>query len=169
MAARLYGSGACPTKKAASAAAGLHPNYLSMMTAPKNGNELAKRLVTDVDVMIQDQTVNMSRVLSILGRRAIGSIDQLRRESSNENIQLKASIDLADRAPETQKIQRLQVEALHIGASDAKALAAAMVESAANREQHKQHFAEGGEYIKVDLAMTEELPEEDTVPVDPDA
>jgi len=129
MAARLYATGACRTKKAASLAAGLHPNYLTMLTSPANGSVPVLRMLNDIDEKIEDQTIETSAIISLLGRKALGKIAHLMNNGS-EGTQLKAAIDLADRAPETSKTQKVQLDSFSLSGQDVKDLAAAMVESA---------------------------------------
>jgi hypothetical protein len=127
MAIHLYTSGVCGTKREASAAAGLHPNYLTMIS---NSSEPVQRLMDTLTSRIEDETVDSSAVLRTLGRKGIAKIYSLMETAAKEDVQLKAAQDLADRSPETQKTQRLEVSGLSLGASDAKELARALVESA---------------------------------------
>lgn len=129
LAARLYSTGTCKTKKEASTAAGLHPNYLTILSGPTSGSELVKRLINDVDAAIHDQSISTSQLLQRLGREAVGRIAQLM-DSDNEHVALKAAVDLADRSPETSKTQKVSVESFSLDGEDVKSLAAAMVEAA---------------------------------------
>jgi len=93
-----------------------------------NLNPETRRIIGDVHSMIADETVATSKVLQTLSRKALGKLANLM-DSDNENISFRAAQDLADRGPETQKTQRIQMDSLTLTGEDAKALAAAMVES----------------------------------------
>lgn len=148
MAARLYVSGACKTKREASAAAGLHPNYLSMLTSPNRGSEPVKMLIDEMHGMINDKTVDTSVVIERLGRMALGKLAGLM-HSDNEHIVLKAAQDLADRAPSTSKTTKLQVDHLTLHGEDAKALAKALVESAQDDSEFDEVLE--GDFVEVDI------------------
>jgi hypothetical protein len=150
LAARLWKTSICKTKKEASIAAGLHPNYLTMLTAPNGGSEAVKRLCGEIDKMVEDQTVDMSHILRYAGRKAIGRIAALM-DSSKEEIALKAAQDLADRAPETQKTQRVAVESFSLNGEDARELAKAIMESSQAAEQYREIAING-----LDEATTED-------------
>jgi hypothetical protein len=133
MACRLYGSGAVKTKREASIMAGLHPNTLTVTTGR---SEQANRLISDLSARIEDETVQTSVILQHLGRKALSKIAALMEHADSEHLQFKAAQDLADRAPETQKVQRVAMESLTLSGKDVQALADAMVESAREREQY---------------------------------
>ena len=153
-AALLYGSGALPTKRAASEAAGLHPNYLTMLT--NAGNEEVGRIISETQRMIENEAVSMSTVLQTLGRKAVGRIAQLMEFSASEKIQLEAAKDLADRTPNTAKTQMHQVTSLTIAGEDAKELARALVSSAHARSQYSDEVR--GDFIRVNQGgVSEEL------------
>lgn len=162
LATRLYTTGACPTKQAAAEAAGLDPAYFSLISSPKNGSRKLKNFMQEVDDALTEQSVDMSKVLSILGRRAVRNIASLMEDAEGEGTRLRAAQDLADRSPETQKIQKHQVESFTISGEDAKELAAAMVESARIKDRYMS-MAEG-DFVTVDMglgepAKLEELPD----------
>ncbi len=128
LAAYLYATGAEKTKKDAALAASVDPVYFGMLT---NHSIPMNRLINQTKSMIEDETISMSTVLQRLSRKAVGRIADLMDTSENEGIALKAAQDLADRHPETSRTSKIQVDAgLTIGTADAKALAAALVESA---------------------------------------
>jgi hypothetical protein len=129
MAARLYATGVAATKKEASVLAGLHPNYLTLLTRPNGGSEQVKRIVTEISKMIEDKAIDESVIIRKLGREALGRIAELM-VSPNDHVSLKAAQDLADRSPHTAKTQRFEVDAFTLSGQDVKALAAALVESA---------------------------------------
>lgn len=145
MAARLYASAAVPSKLAAARAVGLSPTHMYLMTTK---NEESKRLINEVDQRILEGTVEMSTVLREIGREAIVKLRNLMNAAASEQTQLRAAQDLADRNPETSKVQRHEIVATHITPTDAKALAAALVESARVKEQFSG-MAEG-DFVKVD-------------------
>ncbi len=149
LAARLYASGACKTKGEAAEAAGLSKGYFYVLSSPKNGSERVRSLIEQVDSEIQSKTVDMSKVIELLGRRAVRNIADHMENASSEALRLKAATDLADRSPETQKTQRTIAASFSVDGEDAKALAAAMVESA-NIQKKYAHVAEG-DYIEVNV------------------
>ena len=145
MAARLYATGACKTQKEASAAAGLHPNYLTLLMSE---NRMVQDFVSRIDREIESDAVDMSKMLVTLGRRGVRNIAQLMENGESEQVRFKAAQDLADRSPETSKIQKHAVASFSIEGEDAKAIAAALVESATVSRQ----FAEvgSGDFVRVD-------------------
>jgi hypothetical protein len=148
---RLYVTGACRTKREASVAAGLHPNYLTMLTRPGGGSDPVKAMMEEIHEMMSDKTIDMSVVIQRLGRMGIGQIAKLALLGGNERIQLDAAKSLADRSPETAGIQKIQAEGLTLGSLDAKALAEALVESARLASQY-DHIARDG-LIEVDITQ----------------
>lgn len=125
----LYKSGACKTKREASELAGLHPAYLSMLTAPNRGSEPVKRLADEIDTLLSDKAVDMSKVLQLTGRMAIGRMVKLM-DSGNERIALDSAKELANKSPETAGMLKVQVDPFTIDGLDAKQIAAALIESA---------------------------------------
>lgn len=143
MAAQLYASGALPTKKAASEAAGLHPNYLTMLT--NAGNEQVEQIITETQRMIQDESIEMSQILQVLGRKAVSKLATLMEHSASEKVQLEAAKDLADRAPQTSKVQKHETLSLTIEGENAKQLAEALVASAQARKTYAP-LVESGDF-----------------------
>lgn len=126
LAAVAYAAGTVTTKREAARLAGVTKEHFTHMT---NHNEETRRIINDTSQMINDETIATSKILQMLSRKAIGRLADLM-ESPNDAIAFRAAQDLADRGPETQKTQRLQVESLTLTGEDAKQLAKAMVESA---------------------------------------
>lgn len=157
MAMRLYTTGACKTKKEASQVAGLNENYLSMLTGQKHGSSVLKTAMADLDGRLEDETLDMNVVLRTLGRAGVAKLAAIMDDPGvKPDVQLKAAQDLADRSTETSKIQRHQVSTLTIAGHDAKAMAAALVESA----QARHLFAEDALHGRIEVAL-------DTVPTIP--
>lgn len=144
-AAMLYASGVAATKKEAAAIAGITPVHLQNMTSH---NPEVRRIMNDVQVLIDDETVATSKILQTLSRKAVGRLAELM-DSANETVAFRAAQDLADRGPETQKTQRVQVDALTLTGEDAKAIAAAMVESSKARETYADVAVHG--FVDVDI------------------
>jgi len=144
---RLYVSGACKTKREASAAAGLHPNYLTMLTGP-NGSPAVRNLMAEMEAQLHDATLDMSHVMTYLGRKAAMKAGLLL-DSGNERIALDAAKELMDRSPETQKTQRLQVDSFTLDGKDVWALIAALTESSTTRSEHV-HAINGIQEIAID-------------------
>lgn len=154
MAARLYATGAVKSKKAACEAMGLHPAYLGMLL--NNGNEGVNKILSETDTMIADRSIQMSAVLDALSRRAIGKIAKLMDVASSEKVQLDAAKDLADRGPETMKVQRHQIDGgLSIRSQDAAALAAALVQAADVQQRYVE--AAQGDFVKLVKAIPGEV------------
>lgn len=126
--------------------AGLHPTYL---TVAMNNSEPVKRLAASIQQELESDAADMSKVMQRLGRMAVGRLAQLM-DSGSESIALKAAIDLADRSPETQKTQRVEVASLTLSGGDAKAIAEALVESA---EAQKQF--DGAELVEIPQAPSD--------------
>lgn len=163
MAARLYATGAARTKAEASSMAGLHRNYLQMLTG-KNGSTEVKRIISDTDQLIEDETIATTVILQKLGRKAIGRIAK-KMESDNEHVALKAAIDLADRSPETSKTQKIQVESFSLDGKDVEALTRAMIE-AAEVSQRFSSAKDGLVEIDTDKRADVDIPvqaQEDTI------
>lgn len=156
LAERLYQSGAVPTKKAAARAAGLNPVTYYAMTMPRVGNEQIHQIGDDIDAAIHDRTINMSKVLALLGRKAVGKLNGLM-DSNSEMIQLKAAQDLADRSPETSKTIKHEVASISLSGQDAKEMAQALVESARSRDKFS-HLVDG-DFVKVESEQVKDLPD----------
>lgn len=121
----LYATGAARNKRDAALIAGITPVHFTNMS---NMNPETKRLINNVQQMVEDESITTSKLLQTLGRKAVGRLAQLM-DSPNDTVAFRAAQDLADRSTETQKTQRVQMESLTLSGEDAKALAAAMVES----------------------------------------
>lgn len=143
MAARLYASGAVPTKKAACEAVGLSPNYLTVM----NQNPEVKNILAEVDRAINDETVSLSRVIALTARKAARRIGELV-DSGNEHVALKASSDILDRTPETSKHFKTTSTSWSLDGKDAKELALALIEGARAKEKYLAIAA--GDFVRVD-------------------
>ena len=96
LATRLYTTGICRTKKEASEAAGLHPNYLTMLTGP-NGSDPVKHLMNEIDQKIEDKTIETSALIQSLGRKALSRMSTLM-DAGSEGVQFRAAQDLLDRS-----------------------------------------------------------------------
>ena len=132
LAARLYATGAVPTKKEAAEAAGLNPGYFSVVTQPDHPkfNPAAGKLMDEIDQALHDKSIQTSALLELLGREALVKMRDLMKDDGNKAIQFKAAQDLLDRAPETSKIQKHAVAGFSLAGEDAKQIAAALVQAA---------------------------------------
>lgn len=144
IAARMYATGATPTKTAAAKAVGLNPYWFTMMT---NHNEETRRVIGELDEHIQDRAVDMTAVLQALGRKAVKKIHDLMQGSGDEQIALRAAVDLADRSPETAKVQKIQDVTPHITPDDAKLLAATLVEAAEVKAKYLNQVQ--GDFVRI--------------------
>jgi hypothetical protein len=145
---RLLVTGACKTKREAAVAAGLHPAYLTQVTTH---SAAVIAYLQDMEALMTDKTADMSVVMNNLGRVGIAKIAQLAVAGGNERIQLDAAKTLADRSPDTAGIQKIQDAGLSLGAADAQALAAALIESA-KLAAHFDHVAKNG-LVEVDITQ----------------
>jgi hypothetical protein len=126
LAAKLYAKGIARTKKEACSMAGCHPSYLTLM----RDNEVIRRIHAESERQLDIATGDINIILQTLGREGLNTINELRQRSSSEAIQLKAAIDLADRSPETSKIQKHQLQSISLEGEDVSRLIAGMVEAA---------------------------------------
>lgn len=126
---------------------GVTPAYLSQVKSSQPGMDYVNGLNDSID----EKAMDTSSLLTKLGREAVATIANLMRSSSNQNITLRASQDLADRSAETQKTQRHHVETFSLNGKDAREIAAAMVEAAKLREDYAA--AALGDYIRVPLEI----------------
>lgn len=127
--------------------AGLHPHSFTVIS---NKSDPVKKLLNDLEGRLADDALDMSVVQRTLGRAALIKIAKLM-DSGNETVALKAAQDIADRSPEVSKIQRHEVATISLGTDDAKALAAALVESAKARESYADVALKG--LVEVDLNL----------------
>jgi hypothetical protein len=146
LATRLWASGACKTQKEAAQAAGIHPMYMSLV---KRENPRMTELINQIDKEIQDGTIDMSKVLLTLGRRAVRNLAHLAENAEKEDIRFRANVDLADRSPETVKTHKVQAEGtMQLRPEDVTALTHALVESARLRAKFPE--AAIGDFIRVE-------------------
>ena len=126
MAMRLYGNGSM-TQKEAAQAAGLHKVYVANLV---NKSPLVANFIDKIQGELDEQAVDMGKVIKAAGRKAIENIYLTMEHGDNPALKLKAAIDLADRSPETSKIQRFT-----LGSADVELLAQAMAEGRTAQEQ----------------------------------
>lgn len=150
LASRLYASGSVPTKEEAAKAAGLSPSYFYVASSPGNGREEVHELMDQVDSDIHDKTIEMTATLISVGREALSEIRHLMKSTKNEAIKLGAAKDLADRSPETSKVQKHQVESLSLSGHDARQLASALVAATEARRLYGDQV--NGDFIRVPIA-----------------
>ena len=115
-------------------AAGLHPNYLTMLTGP-NGSPAVKNVMAEMEAALHDKTLDMSAVMQYLGRKALVKVGTLL-DSQNERIVLDSAKELLDRSPETQKTTKFQVDSFTLDGQDVAALISALTESAKVSAEH---------------------------------
>lgn len=145
IAARLYNTGIARTLGEAAKMAGLAPATLYAMNVSDNEeyNRIASQAAKDSDIATGD----ISAVLQRLGRNALITIEALRASSESEAIRLKAAIDLADRSPETSKIQKMQVQTITMEGKDVAELTRGMIEAAQVQAQFTEVTT--GDFVKV--------------------
>jgi len=123
MALRMYAFGAVPTLSAAAEAVGVSLSALSL----KKKTPAGQAYMQSAQQILDDKTASTSQIISQLGRRAIEVIADKMENAKDDKLQLRAAIDLADRAPETSKVQKIQMESFTLAGKDAKAIAEALV------------------------------------------
>lgn len=143
MALKMIVMGAANNKEAAKAV-GLHPAYIPQLKASEPG----QKLMAEMEGQIDEKALETNVLMDKLGREALHKLAGLMRFSQNENIILRTAQDLADRSPVTSKIQKHQVETFSLGGADAKAIAEALVQSAAERQRYID--AGSGDFIRVE-------------------
>lgn len=138
MALRMYAFGACKTLGEAAEVVGLSPVWLSL----KKNSPAGQAYMQSAQQILDDKTASTSEIISRLGRRGIEVIAGFVEDTADKKLQLRAAIDLADRAPETSKVQKIQMESFTLAGKDAKALAEALVAGRSVNEQF-QHLSTG--------------------------
>lgn len=126
LALRLYVHGVCKTQKEAAHAAGLNYNYFHTILHTPAGQHYMKT----AHQLIEEHANDTNALIAKLSHRAIEVIGTLMEDAGKEDVRLRAAVDLADRGPETAKIQKHQVESFTLASTDARALAEAMVAAA---------------------------------------
>ena len=138
MALRMYAFGACKTLTEAAEVCDLSVGYLSL----KKNSPAGEAYMQSAQQILDDKTASTSEILNRLGRRGLEVIGQFVEDPADKKLQLRAAIDLADRAPETSKVQKVQVESFTLAGRDAKALAEALVAGRSVQEEYA-HLREG--------------------------
>lgn len=147
VALRLYGSGAVPTMGKAADAAGLGR---STFYQTRHKDSRVDIYLARIDKEIDEGTVEMSKVLMHLGRKAVVGIAKMADDDSlKPDVRLRANIDLADRSPETMKTHKIKLEEdIKLTPESIESLRSALAESARSRVQFAQVIS--GDYITVD-------------------
>lgn len=125
------------------------------MTSPTVNNLAMGRIQDDIDRQINDQAIQTSSILQLLGREALLKLRKLMNNSGSEAIQFKAAQDLADRAPDTSKTIRAAIITAPMDSKDAKEIARAMVEAARARQEYSSQVQ--GDFVRVDLGKPVDL------------
>lgn len=138
MALRMYAFGAVKTLSEAAEVVGISVSWLSQ----KKNSPAGEAYMESAQQILDDKTANTSEILNRLGRRALEVIGGFVEDTGDKKLQLRAAIDLADRAPDTSKVQKLQVESFTLAGRDAKAIAEALVAGKSVNEMFG-HLREG--------------------------
>lgn len=117
LAVRLYATGVAATKKEAARAVGL-----SDWPEPSEASVEVATIQEHLDFRMLDTAT----LLRTLAREGLETIATTMRSTQSEAIKLKAAIDLADRGPETSKVQRHSVVSAQFSGEDLRALAEAI-------------------------------------------
>lgn len=158
LAAKYYNSGIAKTLGEAARLAGLHPGTLYAMNI--SGNEEFNRISAQAAKNADIATGDISAVLQRLGRNALITIEELRAKSDSESIKLKAAIDLADRSPETSKVQKTASLGITLEGKDIAELTRSLVEAA--KVQNEFIGVTTGDYVKV---TTESVVPQHSLPI----
>lgn len=145
----LYQSGAVKSKKEAARLAGIHPQYMYMVTTM---NPAVQGLMKSLDEQITDESVNESVLLQKLAREALLTSHKLLHNGKDE-VRARVAADILDRNASTQKTQRLQVDTFSLSSEDAKEIARALVKSS----EAKAKYAEPAELVEVSIDGRPEL------------
>jgi hypothetical protein len=146
MGLRLYVHTAVPSLSKAADAVGLNPRYLALMSRTSAGKEFMKT----AHEHINNTALQTNELIERLGRRAVEVIGTTMEDASSEALRLKAAIDLADRAPETSKIHKHQVEGLMLSGEDARQIAESMVAAAAVRQANAHLRTQNFDKVNLD-------------------
>ncbi len=138
MALRMYAYGAVRTLSEAAEAMDLSVSYLSLVHNSIPGQEFMKA----ADAIIAERALEGNALLDAIGQRALEVIASKMENSKNENISLKAAIDLADRSPTYSKVQKHQVESISLSGKDVSRLAEALAQGPRVHEKFA-HLANG--------------------------
>ncbi len=144
---RLYATGATKSIAEAARAVGASPASVYVAHCTIDG----QAIVNGVDKSVEEKTIDMAALLKKLGQKAVLKIETLMNTAGSENIQLAAARDLADRSPETSKVQKIQVEPFTLDPDAGKALAAALVEAA----MVKGKFADQSKQDLIKIGLTD--------------
>lgn len=109
----------------------LNPAYLSIMKNSLPGSEM----LDHTDRAMEDKLLTTQDLLVKLGRRAVENLSSLMEDDPSSKIRLEAAKDLADRSPETSKIQKHQVESFTLTGHDVQALAEALASGRSVQDQ----------------------------------
>jgi len=161
MAARLYASGAVPSKREACRAVGLNEHYLSILSA--SGNVEVNSILGEVEKAINDETIALSKVIALMSRKAAKTVNGLM-DSQNEYIALRASSDILDRNPQTSKTIKASVTTLHLDGEDVRQLAKALVAGAKTKEQFSEIAK--GDFVRVNTEEAVDVSQKAEVPAD---
>lgn len=131
---QMYATGAAKTIGEAARAVGMAPGSVYVAHASKTGREL----MANMDEKIETRAVDVTKLIADLSEKAVNKMAHLMERGGSENIQLMAAKDLLDRNPVTSKTQKIQAEGLTMGAAEAQALAAALIEASGVRERTKE-------------------------------
>jgi hypothetical protein len=143
LALKALAMGAATTNTQAGAIADLHPAYVGVLKSTQVGAQYMAGLEGKIDEKLMDEM----KLMQLLGREALLKMGGLMRFSNDENIILRASADLLDRNPVTQKVHKAQVESFSVSSEDAREIAAAMVEAARERQRYAE--AASGNFVKI--------------------
>lgn len=145
MALRMYAYGSCRTLTEAAEAMDLDVGYLSSVRNSVPG----AAFMESAEAIIADRTLEGHELLNKLGRRALEITARLMETSANENVQLKAAIDLSDRSPTYSAVQKMQVESFTLSGRDAKLIAESLVRGENVHEKFKE--LSSGNFDRVEL------------------
>lgn len=127
---RALVTGAVRTKRDAAKLAQMHPVYFQILCRK---NPYVQHIIREYQREMDASAISASALIQKLQIEAVKTIEEIMNSSSSQALRLRAAIDLADRGPETSKVQRHQIETFSIAESDAANIRSAMLESAKMR------------------------------------
>lgn len=106
--------------------------------------------LAQLDREIQEGSVDMTKVIQRLGRKAIVNIAEIAQDLSiKADVRLRANVDLADRSPETAKTHKVKLEEdIRITPDAIEDLRKALLESARAKDEYAEVLT--GDYVTVD-------------------
>lgn len=115
-------------------------------------NQHVKVMLEQFHRELTERSISATALITSFQIPAVKEIARIMEHGATDAIKLKAAIDLADRGPETSKIQKHQVESLTISDAEASNIRRAMIEAAKLRAMEIAVTNDNFEMVQVDNA-----------------